>query len=114
MHLNESIHTQKKINLQRETNFFMRNIDYARIRKYHVKDLLRYEITCTSVFLNQDEYLRKSPKSELAAEVRKCLKETLPSKVPASDKKCMIVKGTSQNIEAENLRRLRITIMGHI
>ena len=82
---------KRKRDVQKETNLFMRNIDYARLRNYDVRNLLTYEITGTSFFLTKDEFLRKSPKSELATEVRKCLKEKSISKVPLSDNKCMIV-----------------------
>ena len=69
----------------------MRHIDYARLRNYNVHKLLQYEITCTSLFLTKDEFLRKPAKSELAKENLKDVKKYYPAQVPAnSNNKSMI------------------------
>ena len=68
----------------------MRNIDYARLRNFDIKNLLRYEITSTSLFLTKDGFMRKSPKSELAQEIRKTLQKQCPTEVPATDEPSMI------------------------
>lgn len=44
----------------------MRNINHARTRDYNIVNLLKLEIASTSVYLTNDEYLRKGKKFELA------------------------------------------------
>ena len=69
--------------VKKETVMFMRNIDLARLRGYSISTLLQYEITSTSFFLTKDSYLRKSPKSELAQEVKKLI-TSIPVEVPST------------------------------
>lgn len=44
----------------------MRNINHARTRDYNIVNLLKLEIASTSVYLTNDEDLRKGKKFELA------------------------------------------------
>ena len=73
---------QSKIN-----NNLMQNIDYARLRDYNIKNLLKYEITSTPFYLTKDDYLCKCQKSELAAEIKKPFKSEYLSDVPMGDKR---------------------------
>ena len=57
-------------------------INYARLRSYDVKGLLRHELVCTSLFLTQIGYLRKPVKSELSHEIEQELNQPSPSEVP--------------------------------
>ena len=65
----------------------MQNIDYARLRDYNIKNLLKYEITSTPFYLTKDDYLCKCQKSELAAEIKKAFKSEYLSDVPMGDKR---------------------------
>ena len=47
----------KKVDIAKETVKFMRNVDYARLRNFDIKNLLRYEITSTSLFLTKDGFM---------------------------------------------------------
>ena len=47
---------------------FLRKLDYATLRNYELKYLLKYELTATSFFFTKDGHWQKSPKSELATE----------------------------------------------
>ena len=58
----------------------MRNINHARTRDYNIVNLLKLEIASTSVYLTNDEYLRKGKKFELAywnqtIHLERCLSE---------------------------------------
>ena len=53
--------------------------------------LLSYEIVSTWLYLTKDGSLRKSPKSELAREVKNLLGESCPVTVPESESKAMVV-----------------------
>ena len=61
-----------KIDVKQETIKFMRHIDYARLRNYNVHKLLQYEITCTSLFLTKDKFLRKPAKSACKRNFERC------------------------------------------
>jgi len=51
-----------KVDLSKETIAFMRNIDYARLRKFSIKTLMQFELTSTSFYLVKDGYPRKPDK----------------------------------------------------
>jgi len=61
---------QKTLDIKNETLTFLRVIEIARLRGYDLENLLCYEITNTSFFLQKDSTLRKSPKFELAKELK--------------------------------------------
>ena len=86
----QSHNRKKTFDVKKETIAFIRTVDYARLRRYNIQDLLCYEVTNTSFYLTKEDSLRKSPKFELAQEIKKLLKDDCPTKVPQSNKKCMI------------------------
>ena len=66
-------------------------IDYVRIIKYDVKNLLHYELK-TSFFLTKDGYIRKPRKSDLATDLKKMFEGRCPQSFPATvDKRMMII-----------------------
>ena len=69
----------------------MRTVDYARLRKLDITDLLSFEITPTSFYLTKDGELRKSPKSELTRELKDLLDKPCPSELPKSSLKTVVV-----------------------
>ena len=83
--------SNKKIDIKKETISAIRNIDYARLRKYSIHKLLHYELKSTSFFLTKDRFLRKSTKSDLTREIEKNLIKTSPPDVPQDDEPSMIV-----------------------
>ena len=73
----------KKIDVAKETKFFMKKIDYVVLRYYSIKTLLAYEIGSMPYYLLKNGHLRKAKKNEL----RNTLKKIVPvcsSKVPNS------------------------------
>ena len=56
----------------------MKYVDFARVRKYDLKKLLKYDIISTPFYLTKEQYLRKSSKSELAQVIKKLLLERCP------------------------------------
>ena len=81
---------QKKPDLKKESLKFMRRLDIARLRGFDIQELLKHEITSTSFYLTKDHMLRKSPKSELAQEIKTCL-STISEQVPFSEMSSAIV-----------------------
>ena len=83
----------KAPDVKKETINFLRIVDYSRLREFDVQYLLSYEIVSTSFYLTKDGSLRKSPKSELAREVKNLLGESCPATVPESEErlKAMVV-----------------------
>lgn len=81
----------KTPDVKKETIDFLCTIDYARLRQFNVEELLSYEIGSTSFYLTKDGSLRKSPKSELAREIKKLLDAECSESVPAANLKSMIV-----------------------
>ena len=76
--------TKKSFDLTKVQAEFTRTIDIARVRGYSVRNLLSYELTPTTHFLTKEEFLSKSPKSELLELVRK--QQMLNSKFTPSSK----------------------------
>ena len=66
-------------------------IDYSRVRNLDIADLLKHEIVSTSFYLNKDGELRKSPKSELARELKNLLEKPCPIEIRDSDLKSVVV-----------------------
>ena len=66
-------------------------IDYSRVRNLDIADLLKHEIVSTSFYLNKDGELRKSPKSELARELKNLLEKPCPIEIHDSDLKSVVV-----------------------
>ena len=81
----------KPPDLNKETIHFLRMIDYSRLRSLDITDLLKHKIVSTSFYLTKDGELRKSPKSELAREVKNLLGMPCPVEIPDSDLKSVIV-----------------------
>ena len=77
--------------ITKETVTFMKYVDFARVRKYDFKKLLKYDIISTPFYLTKEQYLRKSSKSELAQEIKKLLPERCSETVPVSNIKAMFV-----------------------
>ena len=59
---------------------FLRTVDYARVRGFDLRSMLKSEISTTSFYLTKDGYIRKPNKAELSAE----LKTFLPGNIPIS------------------------------
>ena len=59
---------------------FLPTVDYARVRGFDLRSMLKSEISTTSFYLTKDGYIRKPNKAELSAE----LKTFLPGNIPIS------------------------------
>ena len=70
----------KPPDVNKETIYFLRMIDYSRLRSLDIADLLKHEIVSTSFYLTKDGELRKSLKSELARELKNLLGNAMPSR----------------------------------
>ena len=81
----------KAPDVKKETINFLRIVNYSRLREFDVQFLLSYEIVSTWFYLTKDGSLRKSPKSELAREVKNLLGESCPVTVPESESIAMVV-----------------------
>ena len=81
---------KKPPDVNKETLSFLRTIDIARLREYDLQVLLQYEITSCSFYLTKDGNLRKSPKSDLATELKRSL-ATIPNDVPSSAADSVII-----------------------
>ena len=81
----------KPPDVNKETIQFLRMIDYSRLQSLDIADLLKHEIVSTSFCLTKDGELRKSPKSELARELKNLLEMPCPVEIPDSDLKSVIV-----------------------
>ena len=77
----------KAPDVKKETINFLRIVDYSRLREFDVQYLLSYEIVSTSFYLTKDGSLQKSPKSELAREVKNLLGESCSATVPESEER---------------------------
>ena len=66
-------------------------INYSRLHNLDIADLLKHEIVSTSFYLTKDGELRKSPKSELARELKNLLEKPCPVEIPDSDLKSVVV-----------------------
>ena len=73
---------KRKIDINKLTVEFMRQVDIARTRNYDLRELLRHELISTSLYLTMDGLLQKSPKSELA-QVLKHHVPDIPTEVPS-------------------------------
>ena len=74
-----------------ETVTFMKYVDFAHVRKYDSKKLLKYDTISTLFYLTKEQYLRKSSKPDLAQEIKKLLLERCLKTVPVSNIKRMFV-----------------------
>ena len=81
----------KPPDVNKETIHFLQMIDYSRLCNLDIVDLLKHEIVLTSFYLTKDGELRKSPKSELARELKNLLEKTCPVEIPDSDLKSVVV-----------------------
>ena len=81
----------KPPDVNKETVHFLWMIDYSRLRNLDIADLLKHETVWTSFYLTKDEELRKSPKSELARELKNLLEKPCPVEIPDSDLKSVVV-----------------------
>ena len=80
---------KKPPDVNKETLSFLRTIDIARVGEYDLQVLLQYETTSCSFYLTKDGNLRKSPKSDLATELKRSL-ATIPN-VPSSAADSVII-----------------------
>ena len=71
--------------VNKETIKFLRNIDYARLRNFDLKTLLKSEISPMSFYLMHEGYIRKPKKSDLATELKNLLPDALPTSLPPAD-----------------------------
>ena len=55
---------------------FLRHIDYARVRGFDLRQLLKHKIVPVSFYLTKDGLFRKSVKSELTKELKELLKKS--------------------------------------
>ena len=78
----------KPPNVNKETIHFLRMIDYSRLCNL---DIAKHEIVLTSFYLTKDGKLQKSPKSELARELKNLLEKPCPIEIPYSDLKSVVV-----------------------
>ena len=78
----------KPPNVNKETIHFLRMIDYSRLCNL---DIAKHEIVLTSFYLTKDGKLQKSPKSELARELKNLLEKPCPIEIPYSDLKSVAV-----------------------
>ena len=53
----------KSEGIKKETVTFMKYVDFARVRKYNLKKLLKYDIISSPFYLTKEQYLRKTSKS---------------------------------------------------
>ena len=75
----------------KETIHFLRMMDYSRLRSLDIAaDLIKHEIVSTSLYFTKDGELQKSPKSELARELKNLLEMPRPVEIPDSDLKSFI------------------------
>ena len=81
----------KPPDVNKETIHFLQMIDYSRLCNLDIVDLLKHEIILTSFYLTKDGELRKSPKSELARELKNLLEKPCPVEIPDSDLKSVVV-----------------------
>ena len=81
---------KKPPDVNKETLSFLCTIDIARRREYDLQVLLQYDITSCSFYLTKDGNLRKSPKSDLATELKRSL-ATIPNDVPSSAADSVII-----------------------
>ena len=64
-----------KNDVNKETVVFLRHIDYARVRGFDLRQLLKHEIVPVSFYLTKDGLFRKSVKSELTKGLKGLLKK---------------------------------------
>ena len=81
----------KAPHVKKKTINFLQMVDYARLRDFNVMSLLTHEVATTSYYLTKDNDLRKSPKSELARELKKLLEQPCPTDAPDSNLKFVMV-----------------------
>ena len=80
----------KPPDVNKETIHFLRMFHYSRLHNLGIADLLKHEIVSTSLYLTKDGELRKSPKSELARELKNLLEKPCPVEIPDSDLKSVV------------------------
>ena len=81
----------KPPNINKETIHFLRMIDYSRLCNLDIANLLKHETVSTSFYLTKDGKLQKSPKTELARELKNLLEKPCPTEIPYSDLKSVVV-----------------------
>ena len=81
----------KPPNVNKETIHFLRMIDYSRLCNLDIANLLKHETVSTSFYLTKDGKLQKSPKTELARELKNLLEKPCPTEIPYSDLKSVVV-----------------------
>ena len=85
----------------------MKYVDLARVLKYDLKKLIKYDIISTPFYLTKQQYLRKSSKSEFAQEIKNLLPERCPETVPVSNMKAIFVfefMGHCRNVPIKTLK----------
>ena len=84
--------TNVKLDVKKETVAFMRNVDYARLRGFNIRNLLQYELATTSFFLTKDGFLRNPQKAELVTETKKLFNgEFIDVLPPMTDQRMVVI-----------------------
>ena len=68
--------------VNKETVKFLRNIDYARLRKFDLRCLMKSEVAPISFYLMKDGCIRKPNKADLATEPKSLLTKKIPTSLP--------------------------------
>ena len=100
----------KPPDVNKETIHFLRMIDYSRLRSLDIAGILKQEIVSTSFYLTKDGELRKSPKSELARELKNLLEMPCPAEIPDSDLKSVIVIDFMAYAQKDPTKKMMLTM----
>ena len=61
---------------------FLQTVDYARVRGFDLRSMLKSEISTTSFYLTKDGYICKPNKTGLSAELKTFLPGNIPTSLP--------------------------------
>ena len=76
---------KKEYGLAKKRVHFLRHIDHARLRDFHLKILMDYEISLTCFYLTKRGLIRKSNKSELITELKSMITKNIPTHLPPTN-----------------------------
>ena len=97
----------KSINIKKETIKALKYIDYDRLRTFDLAELLKFELTKTSLYLTKDNSLRKPKKSDLVNGLVEKLNGPLKENVPVTGLKTCIVIDFMAYARKTSLKNLR-------
>ena len=80
----------KPLDVQKQNVQALKYIDYARLRLYEIRKLLKYELAPVSLYLTKDNKLRKPDKHELTNLLEAKLEVSSLKYVPVDDKKMAV------------------------